>query len=267
MLRQLLVPVVALSLVCGPALAAQRDLVASARQLYNQGMYDAAIAAAEAAVHNPRLADAARLILGRAHLERYRQSAESQDLVAGREALRAANPAALPPTERLELLVGLGEALYLEERYGPAAEVFATILDRPELGDLGARDRVLDWWATALDRLGQMRSGEERQALYGRIVDRMERELPRDPGSTPASYWLAAAARGGGDLDRAWSAAVAGWVRAPLARDRGAALRADLDRLMLEAIIPERARRAAGRDAAQAEAAMRAEWEQIKARW
>jgi hypothetical protein len=262
-------PVVVLLVAGGPgmAAAAQRDLVSSARQFYNDGMYDAAIAAAQAAVHNPRLAEAARLILGRAHLERYRQSAERQDLEAGRDALRAINPTALTPPERVELLVGLGEALYLDERYGPAAEVFATILDRPELSAVGAGDRVLDWWATSLDRLGQMRSGAERQELYGRVLDQMERELLRDPGSTPASYWLAAAARGAGNLERAWHAAIAGWVRAPLARDRGAALRADLDRLVLEAIIPERARRIAGRDAVQVEAAMRAEWSQIKERW
>ena len=40
-----------------------------------------------------------------------------------------------------------------------------------------------------------------------------------------------------------WYAAAAGWVGALLARDRGAALRADLDRLVTQAIIPERASR------------------------
>ena len=77
--------------------------------------------------------------------------------------------------------------------------------------------------------------------IDARIVERMRSELALDPGSSPASYWLAAAARGTGYLDRAWQAAIAGWVRASLARDRGAALRADLDRLATEAIIPERA--------------------------
>ena len=71
----------------------------------------------------------------------------------------------------------------------------------------------------------------------------MEAELRRDSASGPANYWLAAAARAVGDLDRAWSAASAGWIRASLAPDRGVALRADLDRLVTQAIIPDRAAR------------------------
>ena len=51
----------------------------------------------------------------------------------------------------------------------------------------------------------------------------MSAELATDGGSAPASYWLAVAARGTGDLERAWQAAIAGWVRASLApRWRGA---------------------------------------------
>ena len=70
----------------------------------------------------------------------------------------------------------------------------------------------------------------------------MEKELAADSASAPAAYWLAAAARGTGNLDRALNAAMAGWVTAPLGRDHGAALRADLDRLMVQGIIPDRAR-------------------------
>ena len=57
-------------------------------------------------------------------------------------------------------------------------------------------------------------------------------ELAAEPGSATASYWLAAAARGAGNLERAWDAARAGWIAAPLGKDQGATLRADLDRLM-----------------------------------
>ena len=88
-----------------------------------------------------------------------------------------------------------------------------------------------------------------------------------DAGSTPASYWLAAAARGAGDLDRAWQAAIAGWVRASLAQDRGAALRADLDRLVTQAIVPERAARLKTADVRQAVAGMQNEWTAFKAGW
>jgi hypothetical protein len=95
----------------------------------------------------------------------------------------------------------------------------------------------------------------------------MERELRRDSASPSASYWLAAAARGSGDLDRAWAAACASWVRATLAPDRGAALHADLDKLVTQAIIPERATKTAGRDRRQAIASMTAEWDAFKAGW
>jgi hypothetical protein len=90
----------------------------------------------------------------------------------------------------------------------------------------------------------------------------MEDELATHPGSAPASYWLAAAARAQGDLQAAWNAAQAGWVRAPLAADRGAALRADLDRLVSRGIVPDRAKG----NAQQAET-LRQQWEQFKERW
>ena len=65
-----------------------------------------------------------------------------------------------------------------------------------------------------------------------------------------------------GDLQAAWDSAAAAWVRAPLASDRGVALRADLDRLMLLAIIPERARATA-----QPPENLRAEWDKFKEKW
>jgi hypothetical protein len=95
----------------------------------------------------------------------------------------------------------------------------------------------------------------------------MEQELRRDSASTPANYWLAASARAAGDLDRAWSAASAAWIRATLAPDRGVALRADLDKLVTQAIIPDRAARLPQRERRQAQAAMTAEWQAFKEIW
>jgi hypothetical protein len=100
------------------------------------------------------------------------------------------------------------------------------------------------------------------QAAYERIRARMREEVARRPGSPTAAYWLAAAARSQGDLEGAWEAAEAGWVRASLAPDRGVALRADLDRLMMVAIVPERAR-ATG----QPGDALLLEWLKFKERW
>jgi hypothetical protein len=104
--------------------------------------------------------------------------------------------------------------------------------------------------------------------IYIRIVRRMEEELRRDAGSAAASYWLVAGVRGSGDLERAWDVAIAAWVRAPLAGGRRAALRVDLDRIVSEAIIPERARQiSAPGEAVQMIAAMRSAWDVLKQTW
>jgi hypothetical protein len=124
------------------------------------------------------------------------------------------------------------------------------------------RERVLDWWATALDRDARPRTEFERQAIYQRIRDRMNRELGTTPTSAAACYWMSVAARGQGDLQGAWEAAIAGWVRAPLASEGGVALRADLDQFVLRALVPERAR-ALG----QPPEMLREEWERFKERW
>ena len=81
--------------------------------------------------------------------------------------------------------------------------------------------------------------------------------------SGTAAYWLTAAARAQGDHQSAWDSAQAGWVRSALAGgDRGAALRADLDRLVVRGIVPDRARATA-----QPPEVLRAQWEQFKERW
>jgi tetratricopeptide (TPR) repeat protein len=256
----------AVLLLASSALSAA-DPLAEARRLYNVGLYDAAERLARQAAAVPATANRARVVLGRIQLERFRRSADAAHLAEAREVLRAIDPLGLDPRERIEFSIGLAQALYLEDRFGAAGDLFEAAIDAaPALG-AAAHERVLDWWATALDRLAQTRPPPDRGAIYQRILSRMTAEIGRDPGSTPAGYWLAAGARGSGDLDRAGHAALAGWVRAPLARDRGAALRADLDRLMTQAIIPDRAARLPARDQKQAAAAMLAEWESFKASW
>ncbi|MGH6886788.1 MAG: hypothetical protein ACREGK_12025, partial [Geminicoccales bacterium] len=108
----------------------------------------------------------------------------------------------------------------------------------------------------------------ERAPLYARIEERMRAEILAAPGSAAAGYWLAASARASGNPDEAWHHAIAAWLRAALADDRGAALRADLDRLVVQAIIPERAARLSPRgDVTLAETSMLTEWEAFKAAW
>lgn len=263
--RALAVLVVVL-LLTPPALEAA-DPLAEARRLYNSGQFDAAEQAALEALKAPSMAEGARLVLGRIHLERFRRNANPAELAAGREALRAVDTRGLDPRDQVELKIGLGEALYLDDRFGPAAELFQWALDRSTVLGPVAHERLLDWWATALDRMAQGQPRDSRQATYRRILTRMEEELALEPGVGPAAYWLTAAARGLGDLERAWHAATAAWVGAVLARDRGAALRADLDRLVVQAIIPERAARLQLRDSKPAAAGMLAEWEAFKSSW
>jgi hypothetical protein len=255
--------------------SSDQDLLARARALYNQQDLDGAIAMAAKARLVAGAADAADLVMARARLERFRKTADRADLVAARDTLVQIRPEGLAPPARIELVVGLGEALYLDGQYGASAELFESALPRGEPGtgalnlDVRSRERVLEWWANALDEEAQSRPAGERAVIYLRILTFMQDELVRDPGSVPATYWLVAANRALGDLDRAWDAAIAGWVRAGLAGARGAALREDLDRLVLLAIIPERVRLLAegDRDRERVAGDMRAEWEGVKRDW
>jgi hypothetical protein len=251
------------------AFADEPAALARARALYNDGDYDAAIAAASTARTAPGAADAASLVLARAHLERYRQRADAADLAAARDALRGVRPQALSPRDRVDLLVGLGQSLFLGEAFGAAAELFDSALSQSSLLPARERTRLLDWWASALDREAQSRPHDRREPVFRRIAQRMEHELAERPTSAPASYWLAVATRGAGDLERSWDAAVAGWVRATLDPDTADALRADIDRLVTQALIPElaRQRQAAAREGHDAAAALHAEWNLIKSQW
>jgi hypothetical protein len=242
--------------------------LARAREAYNEGRYDAAIGSARRALELSEQPGEARLVLARALLERFRTTSEPQDLVEARDLLRRVELSRLPPAERHELMIGFGQWLFLTGRYGAAAELFDIALGSAGSASAQTRDRVLDWWASALDRQVQ-ESGGDASELYSRVLDRMEDESRRDPACASAGYWVAAAARALGQLDRAWQAAMAAWVRTDFTADRAAALRADLDRLVLTAIIPDRAREAAGGRGDQRQVAdtMVTEWERFKADW
>lgn len=254
------------ALVSLPA-AAQTGLD-PARQLYNEGHYEEAIAAA-GRLRTMATSDAAGLLVARSYLELFRKTTDGANLVAARRALADVHPARLVERDRTDYLIGLGEALYLDDQFGPAAAIFESALDKSrELGPEGF-DRVFDWWATCLDRQAQSGAAGDRDAVYETVRDRAELELEQVPASAAAAYWLAASCRYLGDLTRAWDAAVAAWVRAPLAGDGGRALRADIDQLVLQAILPERVRQMASGDADRERAAamLRAAWDGVKKDW
>lgn len=254
-------------LLLHPTVLDAQDALGEARRLYNAGRFDEAEGLARAALDQPALANSARIVLGRTQLERFRKSPTDTFLADARAALTEVDPTVLEPRERLELTLGFAEALFLEDRFQAAAEMFAPLIEPSLTLGPAAHERVLDWWATALDRHAQVRPLAERPAIYSTISQRMNTELIRDPGSVPAGYWVVAAARGAGDLDRAWSAAAASWIRAVLAPDRGVVLRGDLDRLVVHAIVPERAARLSPKEPSVALAGLLSEWQAFKASW
>jgi hypothetical protein len=249
-----------------PADASRSDL-ARALALYNQRRFDQAIEAAEAARKSPETQDAGAVVLARAHLERYRESVDPADLTAAREALGAVRASALEPRVRLEYLLGLGQALFLEDEFGAAAQLFASGVAAAREVDASLAAAMVDWWGSALERQADLSDPDQRRALFLALAEAMRAEQSENPESAPAAYWVAAALRGAGDAMGAWHAATAGWVRARLAGAGAANLRADLDKLVLQGIIPDRVRDLSAADRTAAESQLRADWELIKARW
>jgi hypothetical protein len=263
----LIVVALLLTAVGSEAWANEPPSLAKARTLYNAGDFAGAIDAASVARKDAAWADASALVIARAHLEQYRQRADAEDLSEARAALAAVKASALMPRDQVDLIVGLGQSLYLSEIYGAAAELFETALSRASL--LAPRDRLLllDWWASSLDREAQSRPADRRARVFERIGARMNEEIQRDPGSPVANYWLAVSARGAGDIDGAWNSAIAAWVRSTLSPETTARLRDDLDRLMTQALIPERSRTLVAREPQDAVTALKTEWELLKSQW
>jgi hypothetical protein len=258
-MRRVILAVLGLLLVSPAAQAA--DPLAEARRLYNAGRYEAAARAARESMAMDGQADAARVVLGRVELERFRQTADPENLTSAREALRDVDPS-LRYNGRLELAISRAEVLCWTIGSGPPRLFEARwIVGCARAGGARARaglvgDSPRSPRAAAADR------GSARHLRPH--VDRMRAELALDAGSAPTGYWLAAAARIR-DIERAWQAAIAGWVRAGLAQDRGAARRPR--RLVTQAIIPERAARLHTGDPRQAAGGMQNEWSSFKAGW
>jgi len=248
--------------------------LADARRAYNDGRFDDAIALAETALADPATANAAAVVLARARLERSRaappgETGTAADVEAARAALKTVDAGRLTPGEHVEYLIGLGESLYLEEppEYAAAAEFFEVALERAVAVAGGDRDVVFDWWAGALDRLAQYGPESDRRTIYERVLAGAERHRRRDDASAVAWYWMAVAARGVGDIERAWGSAVAAWIRAGALGPAGVALRQDVDRLVMQVLLPERALHRAPADARSALPMLQQQWNEIKARW
>ena len=213
-----------------PAWAQTVDALVRAHDLYNKRQYAEAIQAAADARKLPVQADSAMVVMGRAHLERFRQAADAADLDRARQLLPPLESAKLAPRDRLDWTIAMAELLYFDRRFSTAAEFFETALAHVAELEPEARDWLIEWWASALDQQAQVSTEAERRPIYVRILTRAEDELKHDDRSPTAAYWLSASAVGVGDLDRAWAAAEAAWLRAASAGPAGAKLRDDLDR-------------------------------------
>ena len=271
MRRFLVISVLSLGLM---AQSGVPDLLSQARDHYNRQQYDEAIRVAGEAQVVDTIRPAATVVLARALLERYRQTTQASDLERARAALRSVDASALNARDRVDLTIALGTSLYVDQSYAfddrfmAAAEQFELALSHAGLLDRSERDQLFDWWAVSLDRQAQQGSEESRGPIYVRILTRAEDILANDSYSTAGAYWLAAAARGVGDLTRAIGAAVAGWVRAATMGERGQSLRIDLDRLMRQVILPERAREMVpDGDARAALELLEQQWTQVKETW
>lgn len=257
----------ALLLVSGSSASAQRADLAKARTFYNQREFDAAIEAATVAQKTPGTADAATVVLARAHLERYRERANPDDLSAARIALGTVRVSNLDPRDNVDFLMALGEALFFEDDYGAAATLFESGIESAIAQGPQTAESMLEWWGSAMERHADTLEKEPRLVSFARLRDRMSRELARNPGSAAAAYWFVVGTRGAGEPIEAWEAAIAGWVRARLAGAYSAKLRADLDKLVIEGIIPDRVRSVAPDKRAQMESDLKGEWTVVKERW
>lgn len=255
-----------------PRPAAAQSELERARLHYNAGNFDAAIASAEVAGSKAANGPAAALIIARSRLERFRLLGNPEDLNAARTELIAINVRALSRQEMLEWRIGLGEALFLDNLPGPASEMFRAVIPSARVQlRLGEIEKVIEWWATSISRVAESANGAARIDEYRELRTVCEGELEHEPASRAAIYWIVAALRGTGELDRAWNAAIAGWIRAS-AIPRADELRADLDRLVVQTIIPERAQARTGQrlnapNTRAAIATMTAEWHDVTGRW
>lgn len=252
------------------------DALTRARQLYNAGKFSEAAAAAAEARQVPALANTAAVVYARARLEKYRETPDPIDLEEARSALRQVDPSKLAPRDDIEYVIGLGVAVFFEgetekqpDRYGAAADFFDAALVRAVIVDEPTRDKIFQWWATAVDLQAQLRNDtDNKKAMWQRIVQRADQERARSDAAISAMYWQVKASAGAGDLERAWSGALSSWIRAGKLGARGATLRRDLDDLVTKVVLPERAKTlAANGDARAVLTTLLAEWDAHKKRW
>src|SRR5215203_2967626 len=164
-MRAAWLPAALVFLVAAPAIAQRADL-AEARTLYNKRQFDGAIEAAKAAQKIPASSDAATVVLARAHLERYREQANPDDLSAARVALGTVRVSNLDRRDDVDFLMALGEALFFEDDYGAAAMLFESGIDGAFAEGPQTGEAMVDWWGSAMERHADLLEREARMAAF-----------------------------------------------------------------------------------------------------
>ena len=155
-------------------------------------------------------ADEASLILGRAHLERFRDGRrDGPGGRPGRRSCASIRQSCRHATAWSSSSVWARRCISTASS-APRRSCSIRRLSPPGRIESAGRDGLLDWWADSLERYAA--TGPTREGVYVRMLRRMEEETQRDTRSLSASYWLVVAAHGVGDLDRAWDVAIAAWV-------------------------------------------------------
>ena len=168
-----------------PRAADDDDPLARARQLYNQRQFDAAVRrprrrggrrhAPTAPTWSPRAPTSSG----------FATSAASDDLTNARERLRRIDPERFDGrASASSIIVGLGETLFFDgasRRRRRRVRLGARHAATRCAGD--ARERVLDWWASAVDREARaaLRHRTARRSISGSAT-RMRDELAAHPG-------------------------------------------------------------------------------------
>ena len=225
--------------------------------------------AALEAARVPTTADAARLVLGRVQLERYRATHSRRPVrrhrlrlrISTRDALNRANGSSWRLVLPKRCTSKIDSAL--PRRCSRRSSTRPTHLGRRRTSacSTGGPRR-----SSATHNSGRRLSGP---SYYGRVSKRMREEIcdGRRDRRRRLIGWRAAA-RGVGDLGARAERSHGGVDHGPLcADDGGVALRADLDRLVVQGILPDRAARLTMRDHTQALAGMVGEWEAFKSSW
>ena len=214
------------TLAAAPIAAA--DPLAEARRLYNAGQYDAAEQAALAALKHARRPPKRRaLVLGRIHLERFRQSADPAELPGAAKRCERSTRDASIKRDRARADHRPGRVALPRRSLRPGRGAFRSRCSIARLRSDRSHTSGCSTGGPPPSIALRSSAREARAETYTpHRRRRMEQELALDPGSAAAAYWLTAAARGMGDLGAGLGCSRRGLGRRPpRARSRRLAAR------------------------------------------